>query len=31
VQAISIGQSIGNSQAMILKENYLVANQNLYY
>lgn len=31
VQAISIGQSIGNSQSMILKENYLVANQNLYY
>lgn len=31
VQAISIGQSLSNSQAMILKENYLVVNKNLYY
>jgi hypothetical protein len=31
VQAISIGQNLGNSQAMILKENYLVTNSNLYY
>lgn len=31
VKAISIGQSIGNAQAMILKENALVTNSNLYY
>lgn len=31
VKAISIGQSVGNAQAMILKENYLVANSDLYY
>lgn len=31
VQSISIGQNLGNSQAQILKENYLVANSNLYY
>lgn len=31
VKAISVGQSIGNAQAMILKESYLVANSNLYY
>lgn len=31
VQSISIGQNLGNAQAMILKENYLVKNSNLYY
>lgn len=31
VQAISVGQSIGNAQQMILKEQYLVTNSNLYY
>lgn len=31
VQSISIGQNLGNAQAMILKENYLVANSNLFY
>lgn len=31
VQSISIGQNLANAQAMILKENYLVANSNLFY
>jgi hypothetical protein len=31
VKAISVGQNLGNSEAMILKETYLVKNSNLYY
>jgi hypothetical protein len=31
VQSISIGQNLGNAQAMILKELYLVKNSNLFY
>jgi hypothetical protein len=31
VQSISVGQNLGNSQAQILKEIYLVANSNIYY
>lgn len=31
VKAISVGQSLGNSEAMILKEIFLVKNSNLYY
>lgn len=31
VQSIFIGQSLGNAEAMILKEAYLVKNSNLYY
>lgn len=31
VKAISIGQNLGNAEAMILKETYLVQNANLYY
>lgn len=31
VKAISIGRNLGNAEAMILKETYLVQNSNLYY
>jgi hypothetical protein len=31
VQSISIGQNLGNAQSMILKENYLTTNSNLFY
>jgi hypothetical protein len=31
VQAISIGQNLGNSQAMILKASYLITNSDKYY
>lgn len=31
VKSISIGQNIGNAQSMILKEQYLVKNANIYY
>lgn len=31
VQAISVGQSIGNAQQMIIKEQYLITNGNDYY
>ena len=31
LQSISIGQSLGNAEAMIIKENYLQQNSNLFY